>query len=113
MKNRPINRDNLPKAGDVLIPKRGRYLDPVIVLSVNKPDRQIVVKDKSLVERDPIWAEGNKCVDATPASGALRLPIREIAKDYLIDAEARKALNEACRKWMEDRGWSRPESWDD
>lgn len=106
-----INRDNQPKHGDLLIPKRGRHLDPVIVIGLQPGDKRATVKDQKLVESDPKWIEGNKVLDCRPSTGAVRKTFRELAKDYRIDADVRKANDAAIKKRMEDRGWSIPDSW--
>lgn len=106
-----INRDNAPKFGDVLVPKRGRHLDPVIVIHLHPGDKQAVVKDQRLVENDPKWTKGNKVIDCHPDTGAVRKTYRQLAKDYRIDADVRKANDAKIKKSMEARGWRIPDSW--
>lgn len=106
-----INRDNHPKFGDVLVPKRGRHLDPVIVIGLQPGDKQATIKDKNLVESDPRWTEGNKCLSTSPSTGAIRKSYRELAKDFRIDANVRKKNDAEIKKRMEARGWRVPDSW--
>lgn len=106
-----INRDNAPQFGDLLVPKRGRHLDPVIVIGLQPGDKQATIKDQKLVESDPKWIEGNKCLSKHPSTGAVRKTFRELGKDYRIDADVRMANDADIKKRMEDRGWSIPDSW--
>lgn len=107
----PINRDNPPKFGDLLIPKRGRHLDAVIVIGLHPADRQAIIKDQKLVEADPIWTDGNKCLDKSPASGAERKTYRDLGKDFRIDMGVRRQNDAAIKAGLEAKGWSIPDSW--
>ena len=77
--SRPANGTHL-RMGDLLIPKRGRYLDPVTVIWICRPDKWAMVKDASVTSRDPGWKK-NKMADR---DGAERKTFRELAKDFHI-----------------------------
>lgn len=99
-----INRDNAPKTGDILVPKRGRHLDPVIVIHQMPGDKVAVVKDQALVEADPAWQANRRC-SVSEASGALWLTYRELARNYLIDLDNRAKLNASIVAAWRAKGW--------
>lgn len=99
MNTLPINRDSHPMTGDLLVPKRGRHLDPVIVIHRMPGDKVAVVKDQSLVERDPAW-QGNRVLSTSEDDGALWLTYRELGRNYRIDADNRAKLEaKIARTW--------------
>ena len=106
-----INRDNAPRFGDLLVPKRGRHIDPVIVIQVSPGDKQVVVKDQKLVEADPKWTEGNKLISPSPENGCVRMTFRDAGKNFYVDAQRRKANLTHAATFMRSRGWSIPDSW--
>lgn len=99
----PINRDSHPMTGDLLVPKRGRHLDPVLVIHRMPGDRVAVVKDRSLVERDPGW-QANHRVSASGADGALWLTYRELGRNYYIDGDHRAKLEASIARYLAKRG---------
>lgn len=69
------------RRGDLLIPKRGRYLDPVIVVEVRRPDHRAVIKDAAICSKDPKWNGGKGFADR---DGTEVKTFRELTKDYTI-----------------------------
>lgn len=102
MNTLPINRDRPPITGDVLIPKRGRHLDPVIVIHRMPGDKVAVVKDQSLVKRDPAWQANRRCSNAE-ADGALWLTYRDLARNYRIDADNREKVYARIAEFWQNR----------
>lgn len=78
--SRPANGNHL-RRGDLLIPKRGRYLDPVIVVEIHRPDKKARVKDAALCASDPKWNGGKGFAQR---DGSEVKTFRELAKDYHI-----------------------------
>lgn len=103
MNTLPINRDRPPVTGDVLVPRRGRNLDPVIVIHHMPGDKVAVVKDQALVEADPAWQANRRCSTAE-ADGALWLSYRELARNYRIDADNREKVHARIAEFWQDRG---------
>jgi hypothetical protein len=99
----PINRDHPPQAGDVLIPKRGRDLDPVTVIHLSPGDRVAIVRDSALVEADPGW-QRNRCASKRPADGARYVSWRELGRDFYVDAQARAENERRVRQFWKARG---------
>lgn len=107
-----INRNNVPSYGDLLVPKPRKKdsIDPVIVIAVYSGDRQAVVKDQSLVERDPKWDNlRGGSISQHPDTGAIRKTFRELAQDYLIDLDRRAAIRASIIARMKAKG--EPTGW--
>lgn len=76
---RPANGKHL-RMGDLLLPKRGRYLDPVTVIWLCRPDKWAMVKDAAVCAKDPGWLK-NHMADW---DGAEKKTFRELARDFQI-----------------------------
>ena len=99
----PINRDHPPMAGDVLIPKRGRDLDPVTVVHLSPGDKLAVVRDSALVEADAGW-QRNRCASKRPADGARYVSWRELGRHFYVDAAVRAENARRIRRFWKARG---------
>lgn len=77
---KPVNKVHI-RMGDTLLPKRGRALDPVIVIEVCRPDRWARIKDAAVCANDPGWNR-NHIADR---DGTQVRTFRELDRDYFID----------------------------
>lgn len=81
--------DNTITVGTVLVPKQGKYVDPLIVLMPSRPDKAAMVVDKALWEGDR--AAGNPV--SYKRVGARSVKYRELNRQYWVDDKtARKPM---------------------